>query len=765
MVALAQPRRPDLTVVSTRIEGGRVTATIANRGALAPTVRATTTLFAGGKSFDVVTPALLPGTTSDVTFDTVLSAGTTYQVVVDSGRVVDEADETNNRTLNQIVPGQARPRGVTVDPALTREARAHRLPPLADGQPRATAVARFPRGEIVPFAENELLLTTKDIAQATAVAARWGGKVVKVMRRPAATGRGSTFLIRVDTAKAPQTAFTAREDGFVFSSDAARNLLAIAATERKNGVPVGINLISRPAGLFEQKTREANGANALAFDYMQAGGALDVDVAEAWKALFQAGKTAKKSILIGIVDCGFALGTSSFNEPDLDAAVLDGTSKPNQTSCGASPCPWHGHQVAEAAAGVADNNSGAAGPAGPVARIVAIDAGGYSMASTVPAMWRAFENGARIINMSFTGKYPRDEGWFSSAFPEALEDFEKDTVWLNDSGGVLLFAGAGNNGEDIDARNGEGNEATWYAPCENQGVICVGGWIGAADSKFPGQTPDAGSNFSSGNGEVVDIFGPMTVNVSDVPGDTNPVNPVSGTSVASPFVAGVAALIWAGNPSLTSAQVWGLMEKHAIVVVSPTFRRVHAFRAVREAILSSGVNNAPAVQISLGGPVGQMKTKLSAVAYDIEDSNCCKASWTIDDQPAGSGLTVDHDFGKDNLGPKVIKVTVTDNGGKTGSASTTVTLGNKAPTVKLTKVPQQTLSENEPFPFRSEVFDDTIALDLPDHEACPKVSGSSARRWWATDATLRSRSRRRGRSPSSRPTPTHTVRPEPLRPG
>jgi serine protease len=630
-------------------------------------------------------------------------------------------------------PGGAVRRGVRIDPGILAQVSGRQVAPLADGIPRPVAAIRAPgSGRVSAFVENELLITAKNQSAIEALADRYGGDIVRAIEPPIGTDRGTTYVVRLDPAWAPAVEFGAAEDGVTVSSERARRLLAIATHERRNGVPVGLNLVGEPTDFLHLSTTEQNGQDAAKWDYMRVGGPLDVNVAGAWRALALAGRLSNK-IPIGIVDGGFAGFSPAFPflESDLpDGIVAVNAGGPNAHGCNGS-CLWHGTNAAEAAAGVADDNEGSAGPAGPVAQLILVDIGSYSIDSFVWGLRRAANEGARIINMSFRGLEPRDTGWFSSAWSGGLESFEDDTIAISNSG-RLLFAAAGNDGMNVDVVNDDGDEETWVYPCENEGVICVGGWRNDG-SATAGQDPDPSSNFSTGGGEVVDIWGPYTLFVGDDPenmGFDDAFHAVNGTSFASPFVAGVAALVWAGNPSLSSFQVWDLLNKHA-KVGGPLVRRVNAYASVREAILSAGGNIAPFVEIVSPQPSAKLSqaspTTLSAAIYDIEDeaAACCDVAWTVDAVPVGNGNGVSHPFAGQSLGEKTIAVQVTDSGGASVSVTVTATLQNAGPIVNMVTVPPSPLVLGLPHPFIAQVLDDTSTLALPIPEACPQVSWTS----------------------------------------
>jgi hypothetical protein len=202
---------------------------------------------------------------------------------------------------------------------------------------------------------------------------------------------------------------------------------------------------------------------------------------------------------------------------------------------------------------------------------------------------------------------------------------------------------------------------------------------------------------------------------------------VCGASIASPFAAGVAALIWAGNPALSNKDVWALMNKHAIVG-GPDIRRVHAYRAVRDALMSSGKNTPPWGVIAApaaGSKLFQSPAMEFSVTdlFDVEDeAACCMVNWRINGKQVGTGKTVKVKFAGEPLGAKKIEAIVTDSGGLGRKLEVNATLSNTAPKITLVNAPSGKLSTGLPYAFTAKVEDDEISLlDPSSGDPCAKL--------------------------------------------
>lgn len=151
----------------------------------------------------------------------------------------------------------------------------------------------------------------------------------------------------------------------------------------------------------------------------------------------------------------------------------------------------------------------------------------------------AVDNGAKVINMSFGKSWSPNPEWVFEAFKYA----EKNDV--------LLVHAAGNDGKDIDVSENWPNDTADKINelCDN--VLTVG----AMSSKYDENIPATFSNYGKLN---VDVFAPGVQIYSTVP--NNEYAKYNGTSMASPEVAGVAALVRSYYPELSASQV-----KHIIM--------------------------------------------------------------------------------------------------------------------------------------------------------------------------------------------------------
>lgn len=154
----------------------------------------------------------------------------------------------------------------------------------------------------------------------------------------------------------------------------------------------------------------------------------------------------------------------------------------------------------------------------------------------------AVDNGAKIINMSFGKKY----SWDKKAVDDAVKYAE--------SKGVLLIHAAGNDGEDID-------KVTHY-PCkkfETKGEAPNFMDIGALNWEAGDKIVAPFSNYGK---KTVDLYSPGVDIYSTAP--KNEYKDASGTSMAAPVTAGVAAVLKSYYPNLTPAQIKKILIKSSL---------------------------------------------------------------------------------------------------------------------------------------------------------------------------------------------------------
>jgi len=149
--------------------------------------------------------------------------------------------------------------------------------------------------------------------------------------------------------------------------------------------------------------------------------------------------------------------------------------------------------------------------------------GNGDLETALLAIQYAIDNGAHILSNS----------WGGPIFSDAL----KDMVAATEKAGILFIAAAGNGHSNND------NEPTFPANYDFQNVISVA----ANDNQ------DTLARFSNWGRSKVHLSAPGKDIISTIPGGQY--RTASGTSMATPLVAGAAAVLWANEPELSYQEV------------------------------------------------------------------------------------------------------------------------------------------------------------------------------------------------------------------
>ncbi len=155
----------------------------------------------------------------------------------------------------------------------------------------------------------------------------------------------------------------------------------------------------------------------------------------------------------------------------------------------------------------------------------------------------AVDNGAQVISMSFGKDFSPEKNWVDDAVKYAA------------SKNVLMVHAAGNDHKDIDTAENFPNPVFVDNSGRAKNFITVGA---SGDPSNGGIT----ASFSNYGKQEVDVFAPGVNIYSTLPGGDKYGN-LSGTSMACPVVAGLAALLLEYYPDLTAEQVKYVIEKSA----------------------------------------------------------------------------------------------------------------------------------------------------------------------------------------------------------
>lgn len=245
----------------------------------------------------------------------------------------------------------------------------------------------------------------------------------------------------------------------------------------------------------------------------------DIDASEAWTVTHGAGAT------VAVVDTGVDTG-----HPDLSANLLPGRDFVDDDS---DPVDGNGHGThVTGTIAAAENGIGVVGVA-PEAHVIplrVLDDSGNGWGSDVAAAFAwAGDNHVRVVNASL------GSGSVTTVEKQAIHDHP----------GTLYVVAAGNSARNV--------ESSPQYPCAytEPNVLCVG----ASDLN------DHIADFSNYGATSVDLFAPGALIASTLPlGRPSNLHVdgygvMQGTSMATPYVAGTAALVASAHPSFVASQI------------------------------------------------------------------------------------------------------------------------------------------------------------------------------------------------------------------
>lgn len=281
-----------------------------------------------------------------------------------------------------------------------------------------------------------------------------------------------------------------------------------------------------------------------------------VEAPAAWNKLGLWEGPKLDEVVVAVLDTGV-----SVNHPDLRGRVLNKGYNAIDDSQSVNDVDGHGTHVSGIIAAQTNNDIGVAGVTGtaPVSilPIKVLDDDGYgTTVSIAKGIDKAVELGADVINMSLGGQ----------GYSKLMQESIRKAV----DKGVVVVVAAGNSGDNADG----------YFPAGYPEPVTV------ASSNSRGDTSDY-SNF----GGPIDLIAPGEDVLSTV--TDGEYESYSGTSMASPFVAGAAALVKLTHPDWDVQQIRTALENTAKDIDKPGFDAStgHGLLQVNQA-LSYG-ENAP----------------------------------------------------------------------------------------------------------------------------------------------------------------------------
>ena len=424
----------------------------------------------------------------------------------------------------------------------------------------------------------------------------------------------------------------------------------------------------------------------------QAGGTAGADVkaVDAWDIT-----TGSHDIIIGIIDTGM-----DYNHPDLvDNRWVNPGNLPGSTygysTLNAAQDPMdsdsHGTHVAGTIGASGNNGTGVVGVNWNVTLLPCQFLGptGGSTAGAIECI-NYFTD--LKVNHGVDIK-ATNNSWGGGGFSETL----KAAIESAGDAGILFIAASGNDGGNADS--------TPMYPAAYDSDIIVS--VASTDRN------DAMSGFSNYGATSVDLGAPGSAILSTVPGAGYA--SFSGTSMASPHVAGAAALLWSVNPELSPQEMKAILMDSgdalpALEGKTVSGKRLNLVNALDEA------DPTPSFKLSLS-PRTQQITAGDAAQYTLDIGNI--ADWmgdvalSVDVQPALAGVSLSASTAQP--GQSVTLDVTTSAETPWGNYQFTIT-GTDAATGELVKSVNASLSVL-PQGLQDYEFENATPIAIPDNNA------------------------------------------------
>ena len=389
----------------------------------------------------------------------------------------------------------------------------------------------------------------------------------------------------------------------------------------------------------------------------------DIDAPEAWAI-----STGSSNVTVAVIDSGV-----DYTHPDLAVNYAGGD---DFVFGDGDPMDDHGHgtHVAGTIAASINNPTGTP-PAGegvvgvaPNARILAYKVcrsdGTCDDFAIQQAIARAVADGAKIINMSL------GETEYSQSLNDAVQ-----AAW---NAGLVIVAGAGNDGTTVP-----------FYPAAFDNVISVAAFD--EDHRRPSFSNYGSWVDISAPGNVIMSTYPMAAcEGSTTPGDTGCYTWNTGTSMATPHVAGAAALVWSRSDVTSNSQVVDILlnsaDRQGVAAERLDSWTIHGGLNLHDAI-RYGLDNLPPLAHAGSDQAvpdddrdGTQLVTLDGSASSDRDGSIVSYEWREGNTPIATGATPAVFL---SVGTHTLTLEVTDDDGDSGTDSVVVTV-NPANQVSVT---------------------------------------------------------------------------------